>query len=89
MCKGGGWGPRWQSDGTVAWENLIGTSVVREVSSSLAVQGIVGASAAQEAPQDDGMGYLRWTGLKGQHSLGSCGPGAYKKIVASPKVGSW
>lgn len=77
------------SDGTVAWENLVGTSVVREVSSSLDLEGTVGGSAAQEAPQDDGMGYLRWAGLKGQHSLGSCGPGAKKKIVASPKVGSW
>lgn len=55
---------------------LSGTNVVGEVSSSLALEGIVGASAAQEALQDDGMGYLRWAGLKGQHSLRSCGPGA-------------
>lgn len=60
-----------------AWENLVRHKRSRgEVSSSLALEGIVGASAAQEALQDDGMGYLRWAGLKGQHSLRSCGPGA-------------
>lgn len=55
-----------QSDGMAAWENLVRHKRSRGGQLKPGFEGIVGASAAQEALQDDGMGYLRWAGLKGQ-----------------------
>ena len=45
------------SDGTVAWENLVGTSVVREVSSSLDLEGTVGGQCCS------GGSAGRWDGV--------------------------
>lgn len=78
MRKCGGWGSRWQQ----AWNG--GTGEPFRHRSGRSAQ--AWASAAQEAPRGNGMGCLRSEGHRGQHSLRSCGPGAYEKIVASPKV---
>ena len=78
MHKCGGWGTRWQQ----AWNG--GTGEPCRHRSGRSAQ--AWASAAQEAPRDDRLGCQRSEGHRGQHSLRSCGPGAYEKIVASPKV---